>query len=155
DRDPSPRGWHRRRADARRPTFKAVSRRHRGRSGYRKAVNCRLSEAADEGITDILKETARWFGPSQRKRYAALIGKAVEMSADEPERLGSRPRGGAPVWRPLNRPQAARYRRRSPDGELPLLVMWPDDLARRPLSEPTRQIERVSIGAAFTSSPGS
>lgn len=55
-------------------------------------MNYRLTEAADADIADILRETMQQFGPVQRGRYAALIEKAIEMVAEEPERPGSRPR---------------------------------------------------------------
>jgi toxin ParE1/3/4 len=55
-------------------------------------VNYRLTEAADDDIAEILQETRRQFGPLQRGKYAALIERAIEMVAEEPERLGSRRR---------------------------------------------------------------
>ncbi len=55
-------------------------------------MNYRLTEAADGDIADVLRETARQFGPLQRERYAALIERAIAMVAEEPERPGSRRR---------------------------------------------------------------
>lgn len=55
-------------------------------------MNYRLTEAADDDIVDILRETTRQFGPLQRKRYAALIERAIEMVAEAPECPGSRQR---------------------------------------------------------------
>jgi toxin ParE1/3/4 len=55
-------------------------------------VKYRLTEAADEDVGDILRETARLFGRLQRRNYAALIEKAIEMVAEHPERGGSRQR---------------------------------------------------------------
>ncbi|MBP2233064.1 toxin ParE1/3/4 [Azospirillum agricola] len=52
----------------------------------------RLTRLAERDVTDILRESARRFGPLQRDRYAALIERAVLMVADRPERPGSRPR---------------------------------------------------------------
>jgi toxin ParE1/3/4 len=52
----------------------------------------RLTEAADEDIEHILKESARLFGPRQRDAYAALIEKAVGLVVANPERVGSRDR---------------------------------------------------------------
>ncbi|MGH7044902.1 MAG: type II toxin-antitoxin system RelE/ParE family toxin [Stellaceae bacterium] len=55
-------------------------------------MNYRLTEAADDDITDVLRETNRQFGSLQRERYAALIERAIEMVAEAPERPGSRQR---------------------------------------------------------------
>jgi toxin ParE1/3/4 len=55
-------------------------------------VKYRLTEAADDDIADVLRETSRRFGPLQRGKYAALIERAIEMVAEEPERPGSRRR---------------------------------------------------------------
>jgi toxin ParE1/3/4 len=52
----------------------------------------RLTPAAEQDIADILRETARMFGPMQRARYAALLGQAAELVAAEPARPGSRRR---------------------------------------------------------------
>lgn len=57
------------------------------------APTYRLTEAADDDIEGILRESARLFGPGQRNRYAGLIETAAEMVAAEPERSGSRVRG--------------------------------------------------------------
>ncbi len=57
-------------------------------------MNYQLTEAGDADIADVLRETARQFGPAQRESYAALIEKAIEMVAEEPERPGSQPRDG-------------------------------------------------------------
>ncbi|MGE5500353.1 MAG: type II toxin-antitoxin system RelE/ParE family toxin [Ignavibacteriales bacterium] len=53
---------------------------------------CRLTPAAERDIRDILRDSARMFGPRQRDRYAGLIGAAVTLVAEDPERAGSRPR---------------------------------------------------------------
>ena len=50
----------------------------------------RLSEAADEDIDAILRETARSFGLRQRHRYAEIIRIGIDMVASEPERPGSK-----------------------------------------------------------------
>lgn len=55
-------------------------------SGYQ------LTEAAEEDIDAILRETTRLFGPRQRHRYAEIIRIGIDMVASEPERPGSRPR---------------------------------------------------------------
>ncbi len=55
-------------------------------------MNYRLTEAADDDIADVLRETMRQFGPLQREKYAALIERAIEMAAEAPERPGSRRR---------------------------------------------------------------
>ena len=52
----------------------------------------RLTEAADQDIDAILRETTRLFGPRQRHRYAEIIRIGIEMVASEPDRPGSRPR---------------------------------------------------------------
>jgi toxin ParE1/3/4 len=49
----------------------------------------RLTAAAEQDIADILRETARMFGPVQRARYADLVGRAADLVAAEPERPGS------------------------------------------------------------------
>lgn len=60
---------------------------------------------------DILRETSRRFGPLQRQRYADIIGKAVRMVADDPERPGSRGRDDlAPGVRSFHLEIAARRR---------------------------------------------
>ena len=51
-----------------------------------------LTEAAAQDIADILRATARQFGQLQRRRYAALIERAIRMVAEDPERPGSRQR---------------------------------------------------------------
>ena len=51
-----------------------------------------LTEAADQDLIDILRETAREFGRLQRNRYAQLIQRAIEMIANSPDRPGSRRR---------------------------------------------------------------
>jgi toxin ParE1/3/4 len=55
-------------------------------------VSCRLTEAAASDISQILRETTRQFGSVQRRRYAALIMRAIELAADRPDRPGSRSR---------------------------------------------------------------
>jgi len=52
----------------------------------------RLTEAAAQDVVDILRETVRQFGRLQRKSYAELIERAIQMVADNPERPGSRQR---------------------------------------------------------------
>jgi toxin ParE1/3/4 len=52
----------------------------------------RLAEAAERDVADILRETGRQFGRLQRKRYAELIERGIQMVADNPERPGSRQR---------------------------------------------------------------
>lgn len=52
----------------------------------------RLSDAADLDVDGILLETARRFGPQQRRRYAVLINAAMGLVAEAPERPGSRKR---------------------------------------------------------------
>ena len=52
----------------------------------------RLTEAAAQDVDDILRETGRQFGRLQRKRYAELIERAIQMVADDPERPGYRQR---------------------------------------------------------------
>ncbi|UEM19487.1 type II toxin-antitoxin system RelE/ParE family toxin [Skermanella mucosa] len=49
----------------------------------------RLTEAAADDTRDILKASARQFGPLQRERYAKLLIRAAEMLAQDPERPGS------------------------------------------------------------------
>jgi len=55
-------------------------------------VSYRLTEAAAADIADVLRETSRQFGPAQRQKYAALIERAIEMVAEQPDRPGSRQR---------------------------------------------------------------
>jgi toxin ParE1/3/4 len=55
-------------------------------------VSYRLTEAAASDISGILRETTRQFGPVQRQRYAALITRAIELAAVQPDRPGSRSR---------------------------------------------------------------
>jgi len=55
-------------------------------------VNYRLTEAAASDIAGILRETTRQFGPMQRRRYAALITRAIELAAEQPDRPDSRRR---------------------------------------------------------------
>lgn len=55
-------------------------------------MSYRLTEAAASDISDILRETTRQFGPVQRRRYAALITRTIELAADQPDRPGSRSR---------------------------------------------------------------
>jgi toxin ParE1/3/4 len=55
-------------------------------------VSYRLTEAAASDVSNILRETTRQFGPVQRRRYAALITRAIELAADQPDRPGSRSR---------------------------------------------------------------
>ncbi len=52
----------------------------------------RLTPAAAQDVADILRDTARVFGPLQRARYAALLDRAVELVVETPERPGSRRR---------------------------------------------------------------
>jgi toxin ParE1/3/4 len=52
----------------------------------------RLTEIAERDVRDILRESARQFGPVQRRNYAALIDEAATLIADQPERPGSRMR---------------------------------------------------------------
>ncbi len=52
----------------------------------------RLTEAADADIADVLRFTARRFGPVQRRRYAQMIEQAIAMVAEAPTRPGSRNR---------------------------------------------------------------
>ena len=51
-----------------------------------------LTEAAASDISGILRETTHQFGPVQRRRYAALITRAIELAAVQPDRPGSRSR---------------------------------------------------------------
>lgn len=53
-------------------------------------MSYRLTEAAASDISDILRETTRQSGPAQRRRYAALLTRAIESAADRPDRPGSR-----------------------------------------------------------------
>lgn len=55
-------------------------------------MSYRLTEAAASDISGILRETTRQFGPVQRRRYAALITRAIELAADQPDLPGSRSR---------------------------------------------------------------
>jgi toxin ParE1/3/4 len=55
-------------------------------------MSYRLTEAAASDISGVLRETSRQFGPLQRRRYAALITRAIEMAAEQPDRPGSRSR---------------------------------------------------------------
>ena len=55
-------------------------------------MSYRLTPAAAQDIADILRETARIFGPLQRARYAGLLEQAADLVAAEPERTGSRRR---------------------------------------------------------------
>jgi toxin ParE1/3/4 len=55
-------------------------------------LDLQLTEAAAKDVVDILRETARQFGRLQRRRYSALIGRAIRMAAENPERPGSRQR---------------------------------------------------------------
>lgn len=52
----------------------------------------RLTRLAEQDVTDILRDSARRFGPIQRDRYAALIERAALMIAEQPRRPGSRAR---------------------------------------------------------------
>ncbi|SMH63027.1 type II toxin-antitoxin system RelE/ParE family toxin [Azospirillum agricola] len=52
----------------------------------------RLTRLAEQDVADILRASARRFGPVQRDRYAALIERAALMIAEQPARPGSRPR---------------------------------------------------------------
>jgi toxin ParE1/3/4 len=74
-------------------------------------LEAQLTEAADEDVVDILRETARRFGPFQRAKYAEIIAMAVRMIADDPERPGSRQRDDlAPGVRSFHLEIAARRR---------------------------------------------
>jgi toxin ParE1/3/4 len=53
-------------------------------------VSYRLTEAAASDVSEILRETNRQFGPVQRRRYAALVTRAIELAAEQPDRAGSR-----------------------------------------------------------------
>jgi toxin ParE1/3/4 len=55
-------------------------------------LDYRLTEAAEADITDILRETTRRFGRSQRGRYAGYLQRAIELIAEKPDRPGSRRR---------------------------------------------------------------
>jgi toxin ParE1/3/4 len=52
----------------------------------------RLTGAAGADIAGILQESDRRFGPRQRLTYAALLERAAELIAEEPQRPGSRDR---------------------------------------------------------------
>jgi toxin ParE1/3/4 len=52
----------------------------------------RLAPAAEGDVEAILRETARLFGPQQRAVYSALIARAFDLVAAEPQRPGSRAR---------------------------------------------------------------
>ncbi|HEY3846958.1 MAG TPA: type II toxin-antitoxin system RelE/ParE family toxin [Acetobacteraceae bacterium] len=74
-------------------------------------MEAQLTEAADHDVVDILRETARRFGPFQRAKYAEIIGKSVRIVADDPERPGSRRRDDlVPGLRSLHLEIAARRR---------------------------------------------
>jgi toxin ParE1/3/4 len=49
----------------------------------------RLTAIAEEDVEQILKESARVFGPAQRDAYASLLEKAIGMIAEFPDRPGS------------------------------------------------------------------
>jgi toxin ParE1/3/4 len=68
------------------PTSRMPRRSRREPAGYR------LTEIADEEISNLLRSSARQFGPLQRRRYAAFIARAIEMISEDPERAGSRAR---------------------------------------------------------------
>jgi len=53
------------------------------------SLGYRLTEAASEDIENILRISARQFGPMQRNRYAEFLEKAAVMIAEAPERPGS------------------------------------------------------------------
>jgi toxin ParE1/3/4 len=55
-------------------------------------VSYRLTEAAARDVSEVLRETSRQFGLLQRRRYAALITRAIELAAERPDRPGSRSR---------------------------------------------------------------
>jgi toxin ParE1/3/4 len=74
-------------------------------------LEAQLTEAADQDVVDMLRETARRFGPLQRARYAEIISRAVRMIADDPERPTSRRRDDlAPGVRSFHLEIAARRR---------------------------------------------
>jgi toxin ParE1/3/4 len=74
-------------------------------------LEAQLTEAADQDVVDILRDTARRFGPLQRAGYADIIGKAVRMVAEDPERPGSRRRDDlSPGLRSFHLEIAARRR---------------------------------------------
>ncbi|MGA3399546.1 MAG: type II toxin-antitoxin system RelE/ParE family toxin [Acetobacteraceae bacterium] len=74
-------------------------------------MEAQLTEVADQDIVDILRETARRFGPLQRAKYADILGRGVRTVADDPERPGSRQRDDlAPGLRSLHLEIAARRR---------------------------------------------
>jgi plasmid stabilization system protein ParE len=55
-------------------------------------LDYRLTEAAEADITDILRETTRRFGRSQRGRYAGYLQRAIELIGANPDLAGSRHR---------------------------------------------------------------
>jgi toxin ParE1/3/4 len=63
-------------------------------------LSYRLTPAAEQDIADILRDTARMFGPLQRARYALLLAGAADLVAEAPERVGSRRRDdlGPGIW---------------------------------------------------------
>ncbi len=60
--------------------------------GAPSAHRYRFTEAADDDIEGILRQSATWFGPRQRDLYAQLIDRAAELISEDPERPGSRDR---------------------------------------------------------------
>jgi toxin ParE1/3/4 len=58
----------------------------------RAAPGYQFTEAADEDVESILKETGKRFGPRQREVYARLIDRAAQMIAENSDRPGSRER---------------------------------------------------------------
>ncbi|TDR93155.1 type II toxin-antitoxin system RelE/ParE family toxin [Enterovirga rhinocerotis] len=51
----------------------------------------RLSKHAERDLAAILRESRDTFGPAQATRYAAMMARAFELAAEEPERPGSQP----------------------------------------------------------------
>jgi toxin ParE1/3/4 len=76
----------------------------------------RFTPQADRDLVAILRQSARMFGPLQRRRYAELIDRAVLLVAQDPKRLGSTPRDDVsaglrsfPITRAVGRAGAASH----------------------------------------------
>jgi toxin ParE1/3/4 len=48
-----------------------------------------LTEPAEADIRDILRNTLNMFGPHQMQLYAGIIGRGIELVAEEPSRPGT------------------------------------------------------------------
>jgi toxin ParE1/3/4 len=51
----------------------------------------RFAPQADRDLIAILRDSTQMFGPLQRDRYGELIDRAVQLVAQDPQRVGSTP----------------------------------------------------------------